>query len=184
MSSSRLPSTRRSSSEREIPTEIQAPRIEEELSPVAREFIGAFFWSSPHSGGLLDFATLELRSDGGYSAQVEATLLNPRVRSFAFPCTLPEEGRWNAYQVSGQTRIRVSPTTGRARVYLATRASDHLSLARRGRRTLLFPADRRSSVLGELDPGAVSGARADVINARSGERADPPRPPDAPGSFT
>ena len=120
------------------------PGSEDELSLIGHDFVGEFFWSSTHSGTLLDFEHLELRSDGTYFAKVEATLLNAGVLSFGSPCTLPEEGRWNAYKVSGQTRLRVRPTTSRARVYIATMVSGHLSLARRGKRTMLFLGDRLS----------------------------------------
>lgn len=131
---------------------------EDELSLVAHRFVGEFFWSSAHSGTLLDFERLELRPDGTYVAKVEATLLNPGVRSFRFPCTLPEQGRWNAYDVSGHTRIRVLPTTSRARIYVATMIRGHLSLARRGQRTMLFLADRLSLAAADSESEMWTGS--------------------------
>ena len=121
-----------------------SPERCDELSLLAYKFVGEFFRSSSHSGALLDFEQLDFRPDGTYAARVEATLLNPGVRSFGTACTLPEEGVWNAYAVCGQTRIRVRPTTGRARVYGAAMVGGHLTLSRRGERTMLFLGDRLS----------------------------------------
>jgi hypothetical protein len=92
----------------------------------------------------LDFEHLELRPDGTYVAKVDATLLNPQVRTFGRTWTLPEEGVWNVYEVTGQRRIRVRPTTSKARVYVTSFDGRELSLARRGKRTVLVRGARPS----------------------------------------
>ncbi len=114
---------------------------EDELSaPDRQPFVGEFSWKNDASGALVDFEQLTLAADGTYSAKVEATLVNPAVRCFRAPCTLPEEGQWNAYKVSGKTKVRVRPSTGRARVYSASISADGqtLTLSRRGATTQLF----------------------------------------------
>jgi hypothetical protein len=136
--------------------EESASRSAHSPEPIAA-FVGEFFWNArvlggPHSQGRgrslesrleqLDFELLDLRSDGTYVAKVEATLVNPGVRTFGHACMLPEEGVWSAYEVTGQMRIRVRPTTSRARVYVVRIERGELSLSRRGKRTLLLRSDR------------------------------------------
>jgi hypothetical protein len=100
-------------------------------------FVGEYRWRP--QGPFLDIASIDLAPDGSYVAEVEATLVNAAVRSFTFPCTLPESGAWSAYDVAGQTRIRLRPTTSRARVYVASlRDRGALELARRGTTTVLY----------------------------------------------
>jgi hypothetical protein len=134
MNTSRLLFPEFPSSSAALPVAADAPP----LSALARPFVGEFAWRQSESGALFDFEHLELRADGTYVARVDARLLNARVRSFGAPCTLREEGGWNAYQVSGGTRIRIRPTTGRARVYCVTSSGDKLTLCRRGGTATLF----------------------------------------------
>jgi hypothetical protein len=93
-------------------------------------YVGDWRWRAGES--FLDIASIDLAPDGTYTAQVEATLVNAAVRSFTFPCTLAEQGRWTAYDVAGQARIRLRPSTNKARVYAVARHEGTLSLTRRG----------------------------------------------------
>src|SRR5688572_16114392 len=104
----------------------QGEILDEGLAPIAYPFIGRFVWTSERA--FLDFTELDLRGDGTYAAKVEATLVNPGVRTFGGLCTLPEEGLWNGYKVAKQTRIRIRPTTSRARVYVAEMNDDRIVL--------------------------------------------------------
>jgi hypothetical protein len=119
-----------------------------EASPdeIVTGFVGQFVWD-PAVAELLDFEQLELREDGTYVGRVVATLLNSGVRTFGAHCMLPEEGQWTAYAVGPAVRLRIRPTTGRARVYIVTRDGDRLGLARRGCSTTLV-ADRAVSSSG------------------------------------
>lgn len=120
---------------------------EDELAATSQpSFAGEFEWRSDSSGTLVDFEQLTLAADGTYTAKVEATLVNAAVRCFRFPCTLPEQGRWNAYEVAGKTKLHVRPSTGRARVYAASLSPDAgtLTLTRRGETTQLFREARTS----------------------------------------
>ena len=98
-------------------------------------FVGDYRWRAGET--FLDIASIDLAPDGTYTAQVEATLVNPAVRSFTFPCTLPETGAWSVYEVSGQRRIRLRPSTNKARVYVAGLRDGQLALSRRGATTVL-----------------------------------------------
>jgi hypothetical protein len=112
-----------------------------EAESIAADLAGDYGWAGMMSGELLDFEALTLLPSGLYVARVVATLVNPGVRSFgSIPCMLPEEGEWNAYLVSGQCRLRIRPTTGRARVYsvVRTETRQHLAISRRGQQTVLF----------------------------------------------
>lgn len=101
-------------------------------------YVGDYRWRPGDSGAFLDIVSITLEGDGTYTAQVEATLVNPAVRCSTFPCTLAESGRWSAYDVVGQTRIRLRPSTNKARVYVVASAGGALSLTRRGSTTRLF----------------------------------------------
>lgn len=98
-------------------------------------FVGGYRWRAGES--FLDIASIDLAPDGTYIAQVEATLVNAAVRSFSFPCTLEESGAWSVYEVLGQTRLRLRPSTNKSRVYVASRTEGGLALARRGTKTIL-----------------------------------------------
>jgi hypothetical protein len=101
-------------------------------------YVGDWRWRAGES--FLDIASIDLAPDGTYTAQVEATLVNAAVRSFTFPCTLAEQGRWSAYEVAGQTRIRLRPSTNKARVYAVSLDEGALSLSRRGATAILHAA--------------------------------------------
>lgn len=103
-------------------------------------FAGEYRWRAGDPSSFVDIESIELKADGTYAARVEATLVNPAVRSFTFPCTLEETGQWSAYAVTGQTRIRLRPSTNKARVYVASIANGVLSLSRRGMTTTLVAA--------------------------------------------
>lgn len=102
-------------------------------------FIGEYEWRKADSGAFLDLERIELRADGTYVARVEATLVNPAVRSFGSRCMLEESGTWSAYAVRGKTKMRLRPCTNKARVYAVAIANGKLSLARLGVATVLFP---------------------------------------------
>jgi len=121
---------------------VSGQKSDEALSLLAFDFIGEYVFRDAQSGMRLDYDRLALRSDGTYVAKVDAHLVNPSVRTYGnATCTLPEHGTWNAYKVSGQTRIRIRPTTGPARVYAATRVRDNITLSRRSQTTMLLAAD-------------------------------------------
>lgn len=101
-------------------------------------YVGDYRWRPGDSGAFLDILSITLEPNGTYTAQVEATLVNAAVRSTVFPCTLPESGLWSAYEVVGQKRIRLRPSTSKARVYVVESDNDQLSLSRRGTTTRLF----------------------------------------------
>jgi hypothetical protein len=67
---------------------------------------------------------------------------------------LPEEGEWNTYLVSGKVRLRIRPTTSRARVYSVSIATGNLEISRRGQKTALlpvFPHSGRMPILPQED---------------------------------
>lgn len=106
---------------------------------LTRRLVGRYVWAPPRP--FFDFESLELRADGTYVARVEATLVNGSVRSFGVRHTLPEEGEWNVYDVSGRLRLRVRPTTSKARVYIPALTDGILTLSRRGRTATLVSSD-------------------------------------------
>ncbi len=150
---------------------------EDELSVLGRQFVGKFAWHAADSGDFLDIETIDLRADGTYSAKVEATLVNPAVRCFRFPCTLAESGKWNAYKVSGKTKIRLRPSTNKARVYGASLANGDLSLTRLGATTTLF----RAALLTCANVRCAAGTHCEMKGINGGSIpvciADPPPPP-------
>jgi len=111
---------------------------QDELSIRSRQFVGTFEWNTSTSGSFVDFEELALRADGTYTAEVEATLINPAARCIMFPCTLPEAGTWTTVTQGGRLKIRVNPYGPRlARSYFARLQNDTLSLTRFGRTTKL-----------------------------------------------
>lgn len=98
-------------------------------------FVGGYRWRAGET--FLDIASIALAPDGTYIAQVEATLVNAAVRSFSFPCTLEETGCWSAYDVVGQTRLRLRPSTNKSRVYVVSIRDGQLELSRRGTSAVL-----------------------------------------------
>lgn len=154
---------------------------EDELSVLGKQFVGKFEWHALDSGAFVDIETIDLRADGTYSAKVEATLVNPGVRCFRFPCTLSETGKWNAYKVSGKTKIRLRPSTNKARVYGAgLSTTGELSLTRLGATTTLF----RAALLTCANVRCAAGTHCEMKGINGGSIpvciADPPPPPPPP----
>jgi hypothetical protein len=109
--------------------------IEDELS--ASAFRGNYMWLADVSGDFTDFEQLSLNSGGNYTAQVQAP---PHIMCIAFPCTVPEAGKWSVYKVSGQQKIRFKPNGKPARIYGAWYSfpQKSLRLTRFGKSTKLF----------------------------------------------
>lgn len=104
---------------------------EGELASRAKKFVGDYYWDAATSGAFVDFEELSLEANGSYAAKVEATLVNPGVRCIAFPCTLPEAGKWSTVKVDGKLKVRVAPKGGKpVRSYFASVSDDGLSLTR------------------------------------------------------
>jgi hypothetical protein len=113
----------------------------DEISSRAAQFVGSYSWRAADSGELVDFQQLTLKSNGTYTAKVDAQLVNPAVRCIAFPCTLPESGAWTVVRSGGKYKVRVNPTGPKPfRSYFATiGAQTHtLTLSRLGHTTDLF----------------------------------------------
>ena len=115
------------------------------LAPEEADLVGSWTWDPAHAS-LLDFEQVDLHADGTYEAKVEATLLHAGVRTFGAKCMLPEEGRWNAYAVGTAIRLRIRPTTGRARIYVVTSDARRLVLSRRGSTTTLLREGSSSGI--------------------------------------
>lgn len=141
--------------------------ITEGIAAIAQPFVGSYEWREVAGGGLLDFESVVLAADGTYSGRVEATLVNSRIRVLSGGrCFLPEEGQWNAYTVSGQLRIRIRPTTSKARVYAASVADGRLTISRRG---------DKATLIARAAPPAAETSKIDVE-----ERTSAPIPDDIP----
>lgn len=127
------------SDEEEVPVEATS----DELSSTGRRMVGEFAWDANRSGTLVDFQQLTLKRNGTYTASVESGLVDPNVVCVAFPCTLPESGKWNAFKVGRSTRILVRPAGGKPwRYYTAVHTDASLELSRKGETTILFaPGD-------------------------------------------
>ncbi len=111
----------------------------EPISDVARAYVGEYEWLED-DGPFFDFESLVLHEDGTFDAVVDARLVNSAVRTFGGTrCTLPETGVWNAYLVGDRTKLRLRPTTSKARVYEGSIEADIVVLARRGGRVVLAP---------------------------------------------
>lgn len=113
----------------------------DELSSRAQQFVGAYSWRAGDSGAFVDFQQLTLKNNGLYTAKVDSYLVNPAVRCFAFPCTLPESGTWSVVKSFGQFKVKVNPWGAKpARSYYATvnELSRTLTLKRYGQITSLF----------------------------------------------
>ena len=155
---------------------------EDELSVLGHQFVGKYAWRAADSGDFVDLETIDLKADGTYAAKVEATLVNPGVRCFRFPCTLSESGKWNAYKVSGKTKIRLRPSTNKARVYGASLANDELTLTRLGSTTTLF----RAALLTCANVRCAAGTHCEMKGINGGSIpvciADPPPPPPPQGA--
>lgn len=126
------------------PTSTDAARERDEASAVDRDAalraeraLAARRWVRDEGAGFLDIEVLVCEMDGTYRAQVDATLVNPRVRSLRARCLLPEEGLFSVYHVGERTKLRLRPTTSCARVYELELFGPVLTLERRGKRTSL-----------------------------------------------
>jgi hypothetical protein len=107
------------------------------ISLVAQPFVGEYEWLEDDAP-FFDFASLTLEEDGTFHAMVDAKLVNPSVRTFGSTrCTLPESGVWNAYVVGDRTKIKLRPSTSRARVYEGSFEESFVVLTRRGGRVVL-----------------------------------------------
>lgn len=112
---------------------------QDELSKRSQQFVGNFKWDEATSGGFVDFQSLNLKADGSYDAMVDSGLVDPGVRCFRFPCTLPEAGKWTTVKSGGKLKIKVDPTgVKRARSYAASLSGIELTLTRYGQSTKLF----------------------------------------------
>jgi hypothetical protein len=111
---------------------------EAELNAAAKKLIGKYEWRAADSGDLVDLQKLELKANGSYTAMVDSGLVDPGVRCFAFPCTLPESGQWSTFKSAGQTKLRLRPAGHPMRSYFASKANDQLTLKRYGLTTTLF----------------------------------------------
>jgi hypothetical protein len=161
-------------SEEEIPAEATS----DELHALGARFVGDYQWVAPESGDFVDFEELSLQADGTYNALTEATYVQPGVRCRRAPCTLPEQGRWNAYRAGWQTRILVRPANGKAwRVYTVAKRPGSLLLSRFGQVTKLYqPESACASVLCPTN----TTCSMKVTNGRLGAVCEPTEPPPPP----
>ena len=117
---------------------------EADLTQRASAFVGAYKsdgelrTGTPGSG---DFATLELKADGTYDANVEGSIA-PKVLCNRAPCTHPEAGRWNAFLSGGTQKFRVTPIGSAKRTYELAPAIDSkaIALSRNGVQQVLLGA--------------------------------------------
>jgi hypothetical protein len=166
-----------SSDEDDVPVEATS----DELHALGARFVGDHQWVADHSGNFVDFEELSLQPDGTYRAKVEATLVEPGVRCVRFPCTLPEEGRWNAYRVGFQTRILVRPAGGKPwRVYSAAAVPGSILLSRFGQVTRLYKAKVTCAVVLCM-PNTTCSMK--VRNGRLGAVCEPIAPPPGDDCF-
>ena len=114
---------------------------QDELNSRAAQFVGTFNWKGADSGAFVDIQQLSLKANGTYTAKVDSALINPNVRCFAFPCTLPEAGAWTVSKSGGKLKIKLdSAGSNPTRAYFAeiNPLSNILSLTRFGQTTQLF----------------------------------------------
>ena len=80
------------------------------------------------------------RGRGTYTAKVDSALINPNVRCIAFPCTLPEAGKWTVTPRAASSRSSSTRGPKPSRSYFASinPLSRILSLTRYGQTTQLF----------------------------------------------
>jgi hypothetical protein len=113
----------------------------EEISSRAQQFVGSYAWRPLDSAVFLDFQQLTLKSDGVYSALVDAQLVDPKISCLKFPCAVPESGRWSIVSSGGKLKVKVNPTGAKpSRSYWATiqPQTRMLTLTRNNRTTDLF----------------------------------------------
>ncbi|HVJ92369.1 MAG TPA: hypothetical protein VM580_21360 [Labilithrix sp.] len=120
--------------------------VESELSTFASKFVGKYEWRLAESGGFLDFASLHLKKNGRYAAEVEQKL-PPGKLCIHFPCTESEEGTWKLFSTKGGLRLRIYPKGKQMRAYVVSKpAADVLFLRRNGKKTTLFKPKKTSDV--------------------------------------
>ncbi|MBX3192198.1 MAG: hypothetical protein KF819_34735 [Labilithrix sp.] len=156
---------------------------QDELGARARQFVGKFNWEGASSGAFVDFEQLSLDASGGYTAKVDAGLVNPAVRCIRFPCTLPESGAWSVFTSGGKTKIRVNPAGRKpSRSYWATIANGTLSLTRFGQTTKLF----KQSTITCANVRCAAGTHCEMRGINGGSIpvciADAPPPPPPPAT--
>src|SRR5690349_19747057 len=81
---------------------------QDELASRAQQFVGSFDWKGADSGAFVELQQLSLKADGTYTAKVDSALINPNVKCIAFPCTLPEAGRWTVTSSGGKLKIKLN----------------------------------------------------------------------------
>ncbi len=114
---------------------------QDELTSRAAGFVGSFEWKGADSLAFVDLQKLGLKADGTYEAMVDASLVNPAVRCIAFPCTLPEAGRWSITGSGGKLKIKLDsagPKPTRSYYAEINPLSRILTLTRHGVATKLF----------------------------------------------
>lgn len=114
---------------------------QDELTARAAQFVGNFEWKGADSLAFVDLKSLGLKADGTYEAMVDSALVNPAVRCIAFPCTLPEAGKWRVTSSAGKLKIKLDSVGSKpTRSYFAeiNPLSRILTLTRYGKTTKLF----------------------------------------------
>ena len=148
--------------------EVPVEATQDELSVLATRFVGEWMWDANESGDFVDFEHLVLNPNGTFTASVDSGLVDPGVRCIHFPCTLPQEGRWNAFRLGWSTRILIRPYGKPWRVYTAQASGGALTLRRYGNTTKLFKAPPVTCASVLCAPGStcsmklVNGALAPV----------------------
>lgn len=163
---------------------------QDDLTSRAAQLAGAYSWRAGDSGDFADFQQLTLKADGTYTAKVDAALVNPAVRCIAFPCTLPEAGKWTVLKSSGQLKLKVDPTGPKpSRSYVASIVvlSKTLTLTRYGVSTTLFSdtstcANVRCTATTHCEMKGINGGAIPVCIANP--PAPPPPPPPAAACIT
>ncbi len=102
---------------------------EEALTSTAKAFVTTWENGQP-SGPDSDayFATLTLKSDGKYTAEVA----DPRIRCIKAPCVLADSGTWNGYKTGGALKLRLSSTSRGRKIFDAKLTSSTLEISRKG----------------------------------------------------
>jgi len=114
---------------------------QDELTSRTAQFVGTFDWKGADSLEFVELQKLGLKADGTYDAMVDASLVNPAVRCIAFPCTLPEAGKWSVTSSGGKLKIKLDSAGSKpTRSYYAeiNPLSRILTLTRNGKSTKLF----------------------------------------------
>jgi hypothetical protein len=113
----------------------------DELTARATQFVGSFDWKGADSINFVEIKQISLKADGTYTGSVDSSLVNPNVRCIAFPCTIPENGKWTVASSGGKLKIKldsVGPKPTRSYFAEINPQSKILSLTRFGQTTKLF----------------------------------------------